>query len=352
MKIALITDQHFGARNDSQQFHDYFEKFYSEFFFPTIDERKIDTVVELGDIFDRRKYINFNSLSRSRTYFFDEIARRNLRLHCLLGNHDVFYKNTNRVSAPDLLLKDYDNFTVYEKPTEIEIGGCSILMMPWINSENYEQCMEAVKNSNARVMMSHLELAGFEMYRGAVNEHGMSHKIFSGFDMVMSGHYHKKSNRENIHYLGSPYEMTWSDYDDPRGFHIFDTETLELEYFRNPFRMFHKVYYDDTDKKDQEVLAEDFERVNNTYVKIIVKSKNNPYLFDLFVDKINGAGPAHVQVVEDNFNLDMEDDSDIIDEAEDTISIINRYIGNLNIDNSKPVEDLFYELYHDALSIE
>lgn len=352
MKLALITDQHFGVRNDSTQFHDYFEKFYSEFFFPKIDELGIQTIVELGDIFDRRKYINFDSLSRSRGYFFEQIALRGIQLHCILGNHDVYFKNTNRISSPELLLKDYDNIVVYEEPETVDFGGTKILMLPWINNENYERSMKAVEETPATVVMAHLELQGFEMYRGAVNDHGLKHKVFSKFDRVMSGHFHHKSNKDNIYYLGSPYEMTWSDYDDARGFHIFDTDENDLTYYRNPYSMFHKVFYDDTEKTEQQILDQDFSHINDCYVKVVVKQKNNPYLFDLFVDRLNSKQPAKLQVVEDNFNLDMEDDSDIVDEAEDTVSIIKKYIGNLNLDNAKPIENLFYELYHDAIGME
>lgn len=352
MKIALITDMHIGVRNDSLHFHEFFDRFYTDLFFPYLEENSIDTVICLGDLFDRRKYINFISLHRSKKYLFDPLHEKNITFHCIVGNHDVTYKNTNRVNAPSLLLGEYPDMRVYDEPTVANIGGTDILMMPWINNENYEECMKFAREANASVMMSHLELAGFEMYRGSVNDHGLSHKEFDKFDLVCSGHFHHKSSKDNIHYLGSPYEMTWSDYNDDRGFHIYDTSENTLTYVKNPYKMFYKVFYDDTEKNEQEILNEDFSYIKDTYVKVVVKQKNNPYLFDVFVDKLNLQNPAHLQVVEDNFNLNIEDDSDIVDEAEDTVSIIKKYIGNLNLENPKPVENLFYELYHDALSVE
>lgn len=351
MKIALITDQHFGTRNDSLQFHEYFEKFYSEKFFPVLEERGISTIIELGDIFDRRKYINFDSLDRARKYFFDPIKEKNLQLHCIVGNHDIYFKNTNRVNALNLLLGEYD-FNVYEEMTEISFDGLDIMFIPWINSENYKSSMDQIASSNCRVVMGHLELAGFEMHRGAMNETGLNPGVFKRYDMVMTGHYHHKSSKNNIHYLGSPYEMNWGDYNDPRGFHIFDTDTLELEYIQNHDSMFRKVFYDDTEKCEQDILDEDYSDLRGKYVKIVVKQKNNPYIFDIMIDKINNFAPAHLQVVEDNFNLNLEDSSDIIDEAEDTVTIIKNYLGNLNLENTKEYESLFHELYHEALSVE
>ena len=349
MKLALITDQHFGVRNDSIQFHEYYTKFYEEFFFPTLREMGIRDIVELGDIFDRRKYVNFDTLSRCRDYFFDPIARDGLSLHCIVGNHDIYFKNTNRVNAPELLLGEFD-MHVYSEPTEVDFFDTTILMMPWINSQNHDIAMYAIDQSKSDICLGHLEFQGFEMYRGAVIDHGLSHKSFQKFDMVCSGHFHHKSSKDNIHYLGAPYEMTWSDYDDPRGFHILDTETKELTFYQNPFTMFHKVFYDDTD--GDSVLKENFEHLTDAHVKVVVKNKDNPYLFDLYIDRINSANPAHMQVVEDNFNLDIEDDEDIVDEAEDTITIIRKYIDTLQLSDSKPMNDLFYDLYHDALSIE
>lgn len=369
MKIALITDQHFGVRNDSIQFHNYYEKFYSEVFFPTLEERGIKDIIELGDIFDRRKYVNFDSLKRCNDYFFGPIYGKGINLHCIVGNHDTYFKNTNAVNAPDLLLgwmKDKppcaknsnilntSEMFVHAHPSnDFDFDGCKIMFMPWINSSNYDCAMDTIKNSNADVCMGHLELRGFEMYKGAAIDAGISHSLFKKFDMVMSGHFHHKSSRDNVHYLGSPYEMTWSDYNDDRGFHIFDTETRELEYIKNPYSMFHKVFYDDTVNDTDYILnTTDYSYLKDTYVKVVVKNKESPYVFDVFIDRLNAANPAHLQVVEDNLHLDLDSSDQIIDEAEDTITTINKYIENLGLSNPKPMNDLFYDLYHDALSNE
>jgi DNA repair exonuclease SbcCD nuclease subunit len=352
MKVAIINDQHFGVRNDNLVLHSHFEKFYKECFFPRIDEEQIDTILILGDVFDRRKYINFDTLDRTRSYWFDEIQKRNITSHYVLGNHDVYFKSTNRISSPALLLRDYDNLFVYEEPTEIDLDGTTVLLLPWINNENYERSMEAIESSNASIVGAHLELRGFEMYRGAVNEHGLSHSTFAKFDSVFTGHFHHKSTKDNIHYLGAPYEMTWSDYDDPRGFHIYETRSQELTFVSNQFTIFNKVFYDDETCSENELIERNYSHIENTYVKVVVKNKNNPYLFDLFIDRINSHSPIQLQVVEDNFNLNLENEEDIISEAEDTMTIIQKYIKNLSLDNTATIEKLFHDLYADALSIE
>jgi len=354
MKIALITDTHFGARNDNQAFAGYFKKFYDEVFFPYLDKHNIQEVIHLGDIVDRRKYINFVTARNLRECLLDPLNERNIRTSFIIGNHDTYYKNTNEVnSLRELGVEEqYKSMRVVWEPEEREYDGLKIMLMPWICSGNYEQCMEAVNETSAQVLFGHLELKGFEMYRGAVNHDGFDAKVFDKFDFVGSGHFHHKSDHGNIHYLGNPYEITWSDYNDPRGFHIFDTETRDIEYIRNPYRMFYKVHYDDIDKSMEEVIAQDFSMYENTFVKLIVRNKTNPYWFDLVVDKLEKSQPIDIQVVEDHFHLDLEEDSDIIDQAEDTITIVKKYVDTLDESVDKVrLEKLMQDLYQEALSV-
>jgi hypothetical protein len=46
LKIALVTDTHFGARNDNQNVNDYFYKFYDNIFFPELE--KIDVSLSVS----------------------------------------------------------------------------------------------------------------------------------------------------------------------------------------------------------------------------------------------------------------------------------------------------------------
>ena len=356
MRVAVLGDTHFGVRNDNQAFHDYYEKFYANVFFPYMEKHKISTVIQLGDLFDRRKYVNFYTLKRSREYFFDKLAEANIDMHMFVGNHDTYFKNTNEVNSPELLLKDYyESIKVYSEPTDVELpDGTLVTMLPWICSDNYERCMTHVRDTKSQIMFGHLELSGFEMHRGAVNDHGMDAKLFDKFDLVMSGHYHHKSFRGNIHYLGTPYEMTWSDYNDPRGFHIFDTETRELEFIQNPHTMFQKWFYNDTNWVDQnEMNALDFGNAKDAFVKVVVKSKTNPYWFDMYVERLEKAGALDIQVVDDNLNLQLEDDEDIVDEAEDTLTILKNYASMINstVDNNE-LNKFLSELYSEALAVE
>lgn len=354
MKIALITDTHWGIRNDSAVFHEYFNRFLESTFFPYLDAEGIKTVIHLGDLVDRRKYINFLTSNRLKTDFLDRLRDRDIDCHIIAGNHDVYYKNTNQVNAlHELVDRKYKNITTYISPITLKFDGTPILLLPWICEENYQESMDAIKSTSAQIVMGHLELNGFEMFKGSISDHGMDHKLFDRFDVVCSGHYHHKSDTGNIHYLGAFAEYTWSDFDDPRGFHIFDTETRELTFIRNPYRMFEKIWYDDAGKTSTQIIESAQLDVSNKMIKVIVKNKTNPYFFDLFIDNLEKSGPTDVQVVEDHLHLDLQDDNDIVDEAEDTLTVCKKYVSsmNLNVDQKK-LERVITNLYSEALQVE
>ena len=345
MRVAVITDQHFGCRKNSKLFHDYFLEFYENVFFPTIEKEGITTVIDMGDTFDSRKGIDFSALTWAKDNYFDRLQKMGCRVITIVGNHTAYYKNTNNVNAVDLLLREYDNVEVLAETQELEIDGLNILFIPWINKENEEQTLKAIKESKSSVAMGHLELAGFRVNNQIVMEHGLSANIFKKFSKVYSGHYHTRSTDGTVYYLGNPYEMYWPDVGDTRGFHIFDTKTLEHTPVNNPYRLFHVIYYEDTNYK-----LFDTTPYENKIVKIIVRKKSKPKQFEKFIDKLYSSNIAELKVVE-NFQLDDEETSDVF-ESEDTLTILNRYIKEYEIDLDKSkVHKLVSTVYQEACEL-
>ena len=352
MKIAVLGDTHFGARNDSLHFSSYFERFYTEVFFPYLESNNILDVIQLGDVFDRRKYINFQSLKNAKRFFFDRL-NEHYQSWLLIGNHDTFFKNTNDVNSLDLLLGEYHNINIVNEPTTVEFDGADLFLMPWICPENEASILEAAKQTKAQVAFGHLELAGFEMSRGQVMDHGMDPNIFDKFEHVITGHFHHMSTRRNITYTGTPYEMTWADYGDPKGFHVFDTETRTLTFIQNPFTIFRKVWYDDTDKEMLYLDTFKDSSLKDCFVKLIVTKKNNHFWFDMAVDHIEKSGAIELQVVDDHQNLNLENDDDIVNQAEDTVSILRKFVDQAEVGVSKDrLLSLLSDLYQDAMSLE
>jgi DNA repair exonuclease SbcCD nuclease subunit len=352
-KVVILGDTHIGARGDSLLFHEYFRKFYDNVFFPFLKENNINIVIQMGDLFDRRKFINFNSLYLARQYFFNKIKENNIEFHTLLGNHDVSFKNTLEVNSSSLLLKDYDCIKVYEDFTTLELFDIPLDVVPWICDDNEQEIFEKIRDSKSQICLGHFEIDGFEMDRGNVHHGGLDKVKLNKYDIVLTGHFHHKSTKGNITYVGTPYEMTWSDYNDTKGFHVFDLHTRELQFIENPYTMFHKISYDDTEKDFEYWKNYDYEKLKDSYVKIIVVNKSNPYLFDSVLDNLYKADVADVSIVEDFSEMDINNDEELINQAEDTMTILSHHIDGLTLNvESDKLKKLMRELYVEALNTE
>jgi len=322
MKIAIITDQHFGARKGSKFLHEYFKKFYDDVFFPYLKEHNITTVVDMGDTFDNRRSIDLWSLEWAKENYYDKLEEMGVTVHTIVGNHTAYYKDTNSINSVDLLLKQYKNVEVYSECTEVMLDKLNVLFIPWINAENFESSVNAIKISTSACAMGHLELNGFRAHRGHVMEDG------------------------RIFYLGNPYEMFWNDVNDPRGFTIFDTDTLEHTPINNPYRMFYNVYYEDTPYQ----MFDTSEYVGKI-VKVIVKKKTEPKKFEKFIDKLHSCGIQDLKIVE-NFAVQENEDFEV-EESENTISILNRYIEEAEFDCDKTIiKGILQKVYSQACEVE
>ena len=343
MRVAIITDTHYGCRKGSKLFQDYFEEFYKNVFFPTLEKKEITTVLHLGDAFDSRKSIDYQSLEWTKRVVLDPLLKYDV--HMLVGNHDAYYKNTNSVNSPSLLLQNYSNIKTYSDPEVIKIGNLNVLLIPWICADNEEKTLRLIKNSGCKVAMGHLELNGFQAHRGHTMDDGMDSIVFDNFTKVFSGHYHTRSNNGTVFYLGNPYEIFWNDVNDTRGFHIFDTETLEHTPVNNPYKMYCIIYYDDDNYQ-----TFDTREYENKIVKVIVRKKSNTKKFEKFIDKLYASNISELKIVE---NLQIEENEDFeAYESEDTLSILNRYVEESEISLDKSiVQKMLHEIYREACEI-
>ena len=347
MKIALITDTHIGARNDSEVFSQYFVMFFQQVFLPYLEENNIQHIIHLGDFFDRRKYVNFKTLNYWDDNVLQKLAKYNLNI--VVGNHDVYYKNTNQINSVGQLLSKYNNWKIYTSPTNSVIDDINVVYLPWINSSNYDESMEMIKTTKAEICFGHLELKGFEIVAGQVNhDKGFDKKVFRNFDLVFSGHFHQKSDDGSIYYLGSPYHITWNDWGQKRGFYIFDTETRNIEFVENPYQIFHKVYYDDTKETYESLMDYDFSFLQRMYVKVIVRNKINAYWFEQFIDNINKWNPSDVSVVE----VSVDEDNEDVDQVKDTLTLLTEYVNNLDIQYKDRLTELLRDLYYEAVNMD
>ena len=350
MKIAILGDTHFGMRGDSIAFHNHYREFYTKTFFPYLVQNGITTIFQLGDLFDRRKYISFQSLALCRRYFFDVMQEKGIQFYTLLGNHDITFKNTLEINSPQLLLQEYENICIYDKPfSDKELG---IDIIPWICKDNELEILDFIKRSANQLCFGHFELAGFEMDRGNICHEGMDANILNKYDLVLSGHFHHRSRNGSIVYVGTPGEMTWADYNDERGFHVLDTETRELTFVPNPERMFFKIKYNDDQMFYNDIVETDYSYLSGKYLKIVVEKRNNSFLFDTLIDTVTKFSPLEVAVVEDFSEITDNVEVDI-DQAEDTMTILNKYVDGLSLPvESDKIKTVLRDVYSQALSME
>ena len=344
MKIALITDTHAGVRGDSDTFAQYQYKFWYDVFIPYLESNNINDIIHLGDITDRRKWINYKTLNSFRTLMHNLTDRFDLKV--IIGNHDTFYKNTSEINAMECLFSGAARFQWYSDPEEIWYPGVEhpLLFVPWINESNYDLTMEKIKNTSAKICLGHLNLQGFEMARGHVNKEGMDRKVFSKFDMTFSGHFHKRSHLDNIWYLGSPFEQTWIDWNEERGFHVLDTDTMELEFIPNPHKMFHKIDYNGTSP------SLDVSKYENKAIKVVISQIDDQYEYTKFIQELESVNPWHMQIID---NSDVYDTSDVVVEhieSKSTIEVLNEYVDQTNYDNKDEVKTLMRDIFNDAIS--
>ena len=354
MRVAIITDTHFGGKNDNVSFAHYQARFYGGTFFPICRREKVDTILHLGDTFDRRKDCNHHSLHLAKEMFFD--PARDYKVHMLVGNHDAYYKNDNFVNTPTLVLGEYDNINIYPSlPEVINLDGSDVLMIPWIAPAQYAEAVEIIKKAKADVAMGHLEVNGNEMMPGLVCDHGLDRDLFQRYERVFSGHYHGQQDDGHIRYLGAPYEITWNDYNTAKGFHIYDTATREFEFYQNPNRLFKKIFYDDGHSCD-EMLNMDLSEYCGSYVKIFVVQKTDFYAFDKFVDKCYNEGEFfELKIVEDFSDLDPNTIADSeLEDVEDTLTLLEKYVDEIDsrlLDKNK-LNRLLKGLYVEAQEVE
>jgi DNA repair exonuclease SbcCD nuclease subunit len=339
VKIAFLGDAHWGCRNNSDFFQRKQIDFYENQFFPYLVENNIKHVVQFGDLLDQRRFINIKTMNAVRTHYLKRFQELNIKHAVILGNHDIVHNNTSRLSALREIVGAGDEFNMtdlIDTPRKELFGDCQIDFLPWINKENYKESMEFVEQSSADILIGHLEINAFEMAPGIDCHHGMNVGIFKDYDMVYSGHFHGQAKRGNIHYIGTPYEMTWSDYGSKKGFHIFDTENLLTEFIVNTSNVYHKIIYDDT--------SVDYDNMNllpytDTIIKVIVEKKKNNMMFERFVDNIqihchellvSDADEFEIEEFDHNIGFDVEDSLSVLLNSVDAISN-----NNLNKDSIK-----------------
>ena len=346
-----MNDTHCGIRNSAEIFLNNAADFYSNVFFPECEKQGVQQIVHLGDYYDHRKFVNFKALNHNRKCFLEPMRQAGMQMDIIPGNHDTYYKNTNDLNSLKELLGYYMNEVhIIMEPTVMEYGSLKMAMIPWINPENYESTMKFIKDCKADWCGAHLELNGFDMMKGVKNTHGMDHKLFEKFELVLTGHFHVGSRQDNIWYLGSQMEFFWSDAHDPKYFHIVDTETREIQRIHNPYTLFEKIVYND---EEMDYNTYNLSHIDKKFIKVVVVNKKDTFLFDRFIDRIQSHNIHELKIAE-NFNEFLgENVEDEEMKFDDTEAVVNTYIDAVDTDLDKDkIKTQVRELMTEAQALE
>ncbi len=344
-KIAVISDSHFGMKSDSGPFKTYIGKFFSEIFFPYLDKNpEIREIIHLGDLFDKRKGISYETLKFVQDVFLDEIEKRKLNLYIAVGNHDIVHNNTSDVCSCRLLLSRYPNIKSYLYPQDVQIGEDTFSFIPWLNEQTIANLSAYLQNTKSEYCFGHLEVSGYEVFRGVKSDEGIDRKILSQYKKVFTGHFHQKHEYGNICYLGTQYDMTSADIEEVKGFHVFDSSDGSMQFIENPHKMFFRLVYDDSIPGNMNKFP-DFSPYKDKFVRLLVKGKKHPVWFDKYLGQLYDVTPAEVKIMEE-IDLNHTADPGEVDVTQGTMQIIHQEIdGNSEIEDKDRIKKIMNELY-------
>jgi len=342
LKIAYLGDTHFGHKNGDLIFAEFQKNFYTNTFFPYLQKHNIKKVIQTGDFFDSRRAIRHSTMQLVREYIIKPSNDNNINWDINIGNHDMHMKESIHPNACTELLSVYPNFTIIDKPTTVLFDNVAIDIIPWICNENKKEIKEFIKNSLSPYCVGHFELSGFLYMKGMTSE-GERPDFLNHYTQVWSGHYHTQSQNGNVHYIGTPYQMTFGDADDDRGFWVFDTETKEMEFILNPYNLYTKLYYDHN-TFDINTIP----NYNGMNVKLIVEDRGESAQFNLLIEQLSKVALSvsvidNVDVVSQNNNLKID--------ITDTLKIISDYIDELSetVRNKKEIKKIMTALYKEGI---
>ena len=327
-EVAILGDLHFGAHASSILHHEYMQKFIDDFF-DFVDTNKIKIVLQLGDLFDVRKHVNTWSMHFARTVFIRGVVERNLKVFVILGNHDIFYRDSLEISSVEELLTPYaDWFHIIKEPEDVIIGDHSFLLLPWICKENINAVETAIKKSKSKFCAGHFEFNGFEMFKGQMSRTSQTHAGYTKFKKVFSGHYHHKNSRDNVLYVGTPYELTWQDSGTSKGFFTL-AEDESLTFHENPY----KLYVTLTISKDDLPSVED---VASRILKIRLIDSWEPKEVDALLDRLYSMKPHSIKIVDQKSTItDVgEMDSDEFSAGTGIDIMISEYVSNIQVNET------------------
>lgn len=362
--IPFLADSHFGAKSFHKTIFGQMMLFFEEQFFPWCLKNGVKNVVHCGDFVHNRNIIDLWINQEIKSRFFKWFEDNGVNLHIIVGNHDSYYKNTIEYNYLSENTKEFSHVHVYQEQEKIKIGKYTFLMVPWIVNEHSFRFEDS-----ADICVGHFEMSGFKMTSQMFSTGGLDVGIFDQFKAVFTGHYHIRSHRKNIYYVGSQYPITWNDYGEDQGFYVVE-DGFKISYIDNKVNArFLKIYYDEINGEQNvsiggirkrnllPVTLEDaIAYAKENYCKLITNHVANQSLLDAFYTSLTNVSRDgyKIEIIDSNEIVEGYDLTELEQQIQDEADIqttVSTYLTSMtfekDIDGDMLVK-LFSELFKEA----
>lgn len=211
-KIAVMTDIHFGLKNNSPTHNRDCEDFI-DWFIDTAKQHNCDTGLCCGDWHNHRNNLNIATMNAS-IRSLEKLGQAFDNFYFFPGNHDLYFKENRNIYSVEFA-KFIPGVTVIDQPTTIG----NVVLCPWLVGDEWK----SINKLKGKYIFGHFELPSFMMNAMVAmpdhNEIQLNH--FKNFDYGFSGHFHKRQQQKNMIYIGNCFPHNYADtWDDDRGMMI------------------------------------------------------------------------------------------------------------------------------------
>lgn len=263
-KTLVFSDQHFGVKGNSPNRQKIGVQVIKEII-AYAKKAKAKNIIFCGDWFHSRATVDVSTLDIA--YKCVQALAKQCKLWMILGNHDLYLKNSTEVSSVNIF-KGVDNIEVISEPCEVELNSKKTLLVPWLAN------LDGYKPNSYDFLFGHFEISAKFLIQSYTEEHSgklvANEEVSSKIDdddildvpsnsqkrnskavdllgsfielakpetgVIFAGHIHQhkemiaKEGRKFI-FIGSPYEQNLGDIGNECGFYEI-AETGKLKFIK------------------------------------------------------------------------------------------------------------------------
>lgn len=343
--VWFISDIHFGIRSNNLDWIEIHKEYFNQFLIPLLkkEKKENDILFILGDIFDNRQSINV----LTQNFAMEIISKLSeiIPIYSLIGNHDIYYKNTNEVNSVKILSPYITK--IFEEPEIIQINNLKFGVVPWIENKSKEsQIINEISNDGCSYLLSHTEIQNFKFNSFRNIDFGIDASTLpKNIKKIISGHIHIRQDSKNVLFVGSPLALNRGDIGNKKGIYRLDLSDEKFKFYENNISpVFIQIYYDEF----KEMTLETFlKTIKNNFVDIKIPSEFASVfpvqrIVDLVIDKSRN---IRFDIINNDLvkGVDFLSDDNINDKDFNILNLLKEYVIKMDYEKSMK-KDIFREL--------